>query len=75
MHDGPDTIHRGLDTLVLEQITGHVLDTVRGLMGASAEHPYVAARVPQARNEVAPECASAAGDQDAGRHRFSFPSA
>src|SRR6266545_4624613 len=49
----------------LSKSTGHILDTVRGLVGASAEHSYVAARFPQARDDVAPERACAAGDQDA----------
>jgi hypothetical protein len=65
VHDDPDTVHRGLDTLVPEQITGHLLDTVRGLVGASAEHTYVTARVLQARNDLAAERAGAASDQDA----------
>ena len=58
------TFHRGLDVLVLEQVTGDVLDALRGLVGASAEHPHVAACGLQPRNDVPPERAGAACDQD-----------
>ena len=39
-----DAVHRGLDPLACGQVTGHVLDAVRGLVGVPAEHPDVAAR-------------------------------
>jgi hypothetical protein len=59
------TVHHGLDALVLQQITGHVLDAVRRRVGVAAEHPHHGARVAQPRDDVAPECARAAGDQNA----------
>ncbi len=54
----------GLETLVLEQIPLDVLDTARRCVWAPAEYSYVATRLTQARNDVAPERARPAGDQD-----------
>jgi hypothetical protein len=65
VRDDPGTVHRGLDSLVLQQITGHVLDAVRRRVGAPAEHPHRAAGIAQPRDDVAAERARAAGDQNA----------
>jgi hypothetical protein len=37
------------------RVAGHVRDAVPGLVAVPAEHPYVAARFPQARDDLTPE--------------------
>jgi hypothetical protein len=64
VQDGPDPGHRGLDTLACGQVAGQELHRVPGRMVVPAEHPDVADGVPQAREDVSPERACSAGDQD-----------
>jgi hypothetical protein len=60
--------NRVLDPVALGQVTGHVRDAVRGLVGASAEHPDVAPGVSQQRDDEAAKRTGAASDQDGRRH-------
>src|SRR5215213_9954023 len=64
VHDDLGPVHRGFDSLAGGQVTGHELDAVAGLAAAPAEHPYLAACVPQPRDDEAPERARPAGDQN-----------
>ena len=64
VHDDLGPLHCGFDPFARGQVTGHELDAVLGLVAAPAEHPYLAAGLPQAPDDEAPECARAAGDQD-----------
>src|SRR3954470_22634754 len=66
-------VDRGFDPLAGGQVADHVLDSLFGLMTVPAEHPYLAAGVPQQRNDEAPEGARAAGDQCCCLHLL-FPS-
>src|SRR3954453_12274625 len=68
-------VDRRFDPLAGGQVADHVLDfdSLFGLMTVSAEHPYLAAGVPQPRNDEAPEGARAAGDQRCCLHLL-FPS-
>src|SRR5215207_18830 len=52
------------DSLAGDQIAGHVLDAVPGLVAVPTEYPHVRAGVPQASDDVASESTGAAGDQD-----------
>jgi hypothetical protein len=56
-------LHRGVDPLAGGQVTGHQLDAIPGLAAVAAEHPDLAAGVPQPRDDLAAECSGAAGDQ------------
>jgi len=48
------TLHRRVDAVVGEQVTGHVFDLLRVLVAAAAKDPDIAARVPQARRNAPP---------------------
>jgi hypothetical protein len=64
MHDGRDTVYRGLDPLAGGQVTSQELDAVSGLAAAPAEHPYIVTGAPQAPDDEASEGTGAARNQD-----------
>jgi hypothetical protein len=73
VHDGVDTGYRGIDTIALQQVTGHVFDAIGGLAVAPAQQPNRIARLQQQRRDVAAEGAGTAGEQD-GRGHWSLRS-
>jgi hypothetical protein len=64
VHDDLGSLHGGLDPLAGGEVAADVLDAVRGLAGAPAEHADLAAGVAQARDDEPAERARAAGDED-----------
>jgi len=53
-----------LDPLAGGQVSRHELDALARFVTVPAEHPHRATRVPQQGQDVAPERAGAAGEQD-----------
>ncbi len=64
VHDDLGALDRGFDTLARGQVTGHELDPLPALAAAPAEHPDVAPGIPQSRDDMPSQAASAAGDQE-----------
>jgi hypothetical protein len=65
VHDDLGVRHRGIDPLAGGQVAGHELEPLHALAPAPAEHPDLAAGVPQPRDDLAAECARTAGDKNA----------
>src|SRR5919107_548259 len=64
VHDGPDPVRRGSDSLAGGQVAGDELDAVGGFVVPPTEHPDIATGFTQAWNDESPERTGAAGDQD-----------
>lgn len=64
VQDGPDPVHRALDSLAGGQIADRELDAILGLVAAPTEHPHLAVGLAQERHDEAPERAGATGDQN-----------